>query len=55
MREIHRPGNHTEAVTPTIVANVQVFVNKDRTVTWQEVTNQLSSVKRRHIRFYTKN
>ena len=34
-----------EAVTPTIVVNVEIFVNKDRSVTLQEVANQFSSSK----------
>ena len=32
----------TEAVPPTMVANVEIFVNKDRRVTLQKVANQLS-------------
>ena len=32
----------TEAVTPKMVANVEVFVNKDHRVTLQEVANQFS-------------
>ena len=31
-----------EAVTPTMVANVEVFVNKDCRVTLQEVASQFS-------------
>ena len=29
MRDKPRPGKPTEVVTPTLVANVEVFVNKD--------------------------
>ena len=38
-----RPGRPAEAVTPTMVTNV--FVNKDRRVTLQEVANQFSICK----------
>ena len=31
-----------EAVIPTMVANVEAFVNKDRRVTLEEVANKLS-------------
>ena len=47
-----RPGKPTEAVTPTMVANVEVFVNKDHNVTFQELANiKLALVKHWHIRF----
>ena len=42
MRDKPRPGRPAEAVTPTMVVNVEVFVNKDHRVTLQEVANQLS-------------
>ena len=42
MMDKPRPGRPTEAVTPTMVANVEVFVNKDRRVTLQEIANQFS-------------
>ena len=35
-----RLGRPTEAATPTMVANVEGFVNKDRRVTLQEVAKQ---------------
>ena len=37
MMDKPRPGRPTEAVTSTMVANVEVFVNKDRRVTLQEI------------------
>ena len=42
VRPKSRPGRPAEAVTPTMLANVEVFVNKDRRVTLQEVANQFS-------------
>ena len=42
MRDKPRPGRPAEAVTPTMVANVEVFVNKDHRVTLEEVVYQFS-------------
>ena len=36
MRDKPRPGRPALAVTPVVLANVEVFVNKDRRVTLQE-------------------
>ena len=54
MRDKPRPGRPAEAMTPTMMANVVFFDNKDRRVTLQEAAYNLSPIKRRHIRFYTK-
>ena len=48
-----RPRRLDEAVTPTLVANVEMFVNKDRRVTLQLFS--LTLVKRQHFRYYTNN
>ena len=40
MRDKPRPRRPAEAVTHTILANVEVFVNTDRKVALQEVANQ---------------
>ena len=48
-------GRPAEAVTPTMVANVEVCVNKNRRGTLQEVATSLALIKCRHIRAYTKN
>ena len=45
------PWRPAEAVIPTMVATVEGFVNKDRKVKLQEVTNQFSIGKASHIRF----
>ena len=37
-----RPGRPPEAMIPTMVANVEIFANKDRRVTLQEVANEFS-------------
>ena len=37
VRDKPRPGRPAEAVTPTIVANIRNFINKDRRVTLQEI------------------
>ena len=37
-----KPGRLAEAVTPSIVVNVEVFVNKDRRVTLLESANQFN-------------
>ena len=42
MKDKHRPGRPAEAVTPTIVVNVEVFVHKDCRVKLQEVADQFS-------------
>ena len=42
VRDKPRPRRPAEAVTPTIVANVEVLVNKNCRVTLQKVANQLS-------------
>ena len=42
MRDKPRPGRPSKAVTPTVVANVEVFVNKYSRVMLQEVANQFS-------------
>ena len=39
MRDKPRSGNPTEAMVPTMVANVEVFVNKDQRVTLREIAN----------------
>jgi hypothetical protein len=48
-----RTGRSAEAVTPTMVANVKAFVNKNRRVTLEEVANKFSIGRHRHTRFYT--
>ena len=40
MRDKSRPGTPAEAVIPTMVANVEVFVNKNYRLTLQDVANQ---------------
>ena len=45
MRDKPRPGRPTEAVTPTVMANVEVFVNKGCRVTLLTVANQFSILK----------
>ena len=42
MRDKPRPGRPAKAVTPIMVANVQVVVNKDHLVALQEVAYQFS-------------
>ena len=42
MRDNPRPGRPAEAVTPTVVANVEVFVNKVHRMILQEAANQFS-------------
>ena len=37
-----RPGRPAEAVPPTMVANVEFFVNRDHRVTLQKVASQAS-------------
>ena len=45
MRDKPRPGRPAETVNPTLVANVEVFVNKDRRVTLQNIADQFSTGK----------
>ena len=42
MRDNPRTGRPAEAVTPTMLTNVEVFVNKDRRMTLREVANRFS-------------
>ena len=42
-RDKPRLGRFAETVTPTMVENIKVYVNKDRRVTLQEVGNQFSN------------
>ena len=46
VRDKPRPGRPTEAVTPTMVVNLEVFVKKEHRVTLQEVVNQFSTGKK---------
>ena len=45
IRDKPRPGRPAVAVTPTVVANVEVFVNKGCRVTLLTVANQFSILK----------
>ena len=40
MRDMPWPGRPAEPLTPTMVANFEVFVNIDRKVTLQEIAYQ---------------
>ena len=40
------PARPAESMTPTMVANIEVLVNKDRRVTLQEVANQFNSTRK---------
>ena len=42
MRDNPRTGRPAEAVTPTMLTNVEVFFNKDRRMTLREVANRFS-------------
>ena len=44
LRDKPRPGRQAEAVTSTMLADVEVFVNKDCRVTLQELAKQLISI-----------
>ena len=45
VRNKPRPGRPTEAVTPTTLANLDIYVNKDHSTTLKEVANQFSICK----------
>ena len=52
LRDKSRPGRSAEAVSTKMVAGVEVFINKDRTVTLQEAANQYSV--KRHTSDFTR-
>ena len=54
MRDQPRLGRPAEAVTPTMVANVEVFVNKDYRVTLYGVAHQFSIGETSAHQIYTK-